>query len=160
MDIRFGAILFGAIMVAVVVGIAAAQSQSKTAQPPAIPVVPTPILQLQSSLVVQIVPRPSPKNAQPGCDLAAQSSSTIYCPYKLTARAGVTIAWVNWDTQAHTVIADNGSFESGVLYDTEGRTPSKTIRGQVFFHKFTKPGTYTYSDYLDPDMHGEIIVKP
>ena len=160
MDIRFGSILFGAIMLAVVVGIAAAQSQSKNAQPAATPVVPTPMLQLQSTLVVQIVLRPSPQNAQPGCDLAAQSGSSVYCPHKLTAHVGDTIGWVNWDTRPHTVIADNGSFQSPVLADTEGRPASKTIRGQVYLHKFTKVGTYAYSDYLDPDMHGEIIIKP
>lgn len=158
MDTRFSAILFVVIVLAVAVGVAAAQSQPKNATPPAPKVAPTPMLALQSPLVVQIVSRPSPQNALPNCGLAQQSSSVIYCPYKETARVGDTIVWVNWANEPHTIIADNGSFQSTVLSPMTAGDINLTARDQLYFYKFTKPGTYTYSDYLHPEMHGEVVV--
>lgn len=159
MDTRFGAILFVVIVLAAAVGVAAAQSQPKNATPATPKAQPTPMLALQSPLVVQIVNRPSPQNSLPSCDLTQQSSSVIYCPYTLTVHSGDTVAWVNWAKEPHTIIADNGSFQSTVLSPMTANDLNLTGRDQLYFHKFAKAGTYTYSDYLHPEMHGVVIVK-
>jgi plastocyanin len=67
---------------------------------------------------------------------------------RLEIQAGTTVAWTNTDALAHTVTADNKSFNSGLVY------PGKTYR-----HTFNKPGTYTYACMPHPFMHGVVVVK-
>jgi plastocyanin len=66
----------------------------------------------------------------------------------LVIEAGTTVVWTNTDALAHTVTADNKSFNSGLVY------PGKTYR-----HTFNKRGTYTYACMPHPFMHGTVIVK-
>ncbi len=66
----------------------------------------------------------------------------------LVIEAGTTVVWTNTDALAHTVTADNKSFNSGLVY------PGKTYR-----HTFNKPGTYTYACMPHPFMHGTVVVK-
>lgn len=72
----------------------------------------------------------------------------IYSPDPIRVRVGQTITWSNTDTDPHDVSADNGLFYSGPI-GTSGRW-RWTAR---------KPGTYTYTCTLHPDMHGTIIVS-
>jgi plastocyanin len=67
---------------------------------------------------------------------------------RLVIEAGTTVVWTNTDALAHTVTADNKSFNSGLVY------PGKTYR-----HTFNKRGTYTYACMPHPFMHGTVIVK-
>ncbi len=81
---------------------------------------------------------------------AANTTSTYYLPPTIVVVIGVnnTVTWVNNDIAAHTVTADNGSFNSGNLNP-----------GQSFTNVFTTPGTYTYHCDYHPWMHGTVIVK-
>jgi len=67
---------------------------------------------------------------------------------RLVIDAGTTVTWTNTDALAHTVTADNKSFNSGLV------DPGKTYR-----HTFSKPGTYTYACMPHPFMHGVVVVK-
>lgn len=75
-------------------------------------------------------------------------------PEKITVKVGTTINWVNKDPAYHSVIADGGEFQSGLL-----------AIGQLFSHAFDKPGTYPYHCGVDggpggKGMSGEITVVP
>jgi plastocyanin len=56
-----------------------------------------------------------------------------FSPASLTVHAGDTVVWTNHGSVAHTVTADNGSFNSGSL------SP-----GQSFSHTFPSAGTVAY----------------
>jgi plastocyanin len=56
-----------------------------------------------------------------------------YIQQVLTIAAGTTVEWENEDAMAHTVTADNGSFDSG-----------RMNKGDHFRFTFTAPGTYPY----------------
>lgn len=71
----------------------------------------------------------------------------LYVPDPIRVHVGQTIMWTNTDTDPHDVSADSGAFYSGPI-GTDGR----------WRWKATKPGTYTYTCTLHPDMHGTIIV--
>jgi len=71
----------------------------------------------------------------------------LYGPDAISVRAGTTVEWVNDDPLAHTVVAADSSFDSGLI------EPGKTWR-----FRFTKPGTYAYSCRPHPFMHGTIKV--
>lgn len=158
MDTRFGGVLLVVIILAVIVGVAAAQTQPKQATPAVSPVVPTAMVPITTAPVVQIVPRPSAKDALPGCDLTLQTSSVVYCPYRMTIKVGGTVIWVNWDKEPHVIIADDGSFQSKVLSPESPLGPNGTTPDMVYEHTFKKSGTFTYSDYLHPEMHGVVVV--
>lgn len=55
-----------------------------------------------------------------------------FTPKEVTVRVGTTVTWVD-DTGRHTVLADDGSFQSTVL-----------TAGGRFEHTFTQPGTFAY----------------
>jgi len=61
---------------------------------------------------------------------------------------GTTIEWKNEDPVPHTVTADDGSFDSGMI---DG--------GQVWRYTFTKAGTYPFHCTPHPFMKGTIVVK-
>jgi len=62
-----------------------------------------------------------------------EASRLAFTPGTLTIPAGTTITWTNADGFAHTVTADNGSFDSGFFG-----------AGQSFSMTFDTPGTYFY----------------
>lgn len=65
----------------------------------------------------------------------------------LTIKAGTTVEWVNDDPLAHTVVAADSAFDSGLI------EPGATWR-----HLFAVPGTYTYTCRPHPFMKGTITV--
>ena len=67
----------------------------------------------------------------------------------LHVRAGTRVRWVNGDQLQHTVTADDGSFESGLIEPN-----------QVFERVFDKPGDYPYHCTPHPFMQGHVIVEP
>jgi plastocyanin len=69
-------------------------------------------------------------------------------PEKVEIEPGDTVVWVNKDDRDHTVVADDGSFESGRIRN-----------GKSYEKKFTKPGKYNYGDDLHPRMRGVVVVK-
>jgi plastocyanin len=85
----------------------------------------------------------------------AQGNSTTvsiknfaFNPPNATVAAGTTVTWVNNDQTAHTVTADDGTFDSGTLQP-----------GQSFSFKFDKAGTYAYHCNIHPDMTATVTVS-
>jgi plastocyanin len=71
----------------------------------------------------------------------------LFSPYTITIYAGQSITWMNNGQAPHTVTADDGSFDSGIL-----------LAGDSYSHTFALPGTYTYHCNVHPFMHGTVFV--
>jgi len=69
-------------------------------------------------------------------------------PGVMSIKVGQSITWLNLDAVSQSAVADDKSFNTGILDINE----SKTIY-------FDKPGIYTYYDGLHPEIHGKVIVK-
>jgi len=79
---------------------------------------------------------------------AVEIANFAFSPDSVEVAAGSTVTWTNNDSTAHTVTADDGSFDSGNLDS-----------GATFSQKFDTPGTYTYHCAIHPNMTGTITVK-
>jgi plastocyanin len=92
--------------------------------------------------------------AQDSADGPTVAQANIaFDPQALSTVTGTTITWINQDSVQHTVTADDGSFDSGLLG-----------QGGVFSVTFSTPGTYMY--YCVPHggpggvgMSGVVIVE-
>jgi plastocyanin len=73
--------------------------------------------------------------------------STGFAPRTVTIAGGDTVQWKNVDTVNHQVVANNGSFASGLI------TPNKTYSKRI-----DTPGTYGYRDALHPTFRGTVKV--
>jgi plastocyanin len=71
-----------------------------------------------------------------------------YAPGTRTVAPGTWVTWSNAGTDAHTVTATDGSFDSGELDPSQG-----------FSWYFDQPGTYAYVCTLHPWMQGKITVS-
>jgi plastocyanin len=84
---------------------------------------------------------------------APNSTTTVnihdrtFDPAVLNVAPGTTVTWTNGDTEAHTVTADNGLFDSGVL--EPGQSYSTWLGGT---------GTVAYHCEIHPDMTGSVVV--
>jgi hypothetical protein len=67
-------------------------------------------------------------------------------PPETRIRPGDDVTWTFSDREAHTVTADNKSFDSGPRKDGEFRL------------RFDQPGSYSYHCEIHPDMHGRVLV--
>ena len=85
---------------------------------------------------------PNPQTVEAKIQNFSFSSPTI------TIKSGDTVNWTNLDGVGHTITADDGSFDSGIL--TQNNSYSKT---------FTAPGTYKYHCRPHPYMQGTIVVQ-
>jgi plastocyanin len=86
--------------------------------------------------------------------LAAGASVTInnykYTPASIAVTPGTTITWTNRQSDDnHTVTADNGSFDTGVIKKAGG-SASLT---------FNTVGTFTYHCTIHSFMHGTVVVS-
>lgn len=72
-----------------------------------------------------------------------------FVPPKLTVPAGTVVRFVNDDGEAHTVTAENKSFDSTGI---DG--------GEAWAYRFAKPGTFAYFCALHPYMKGAVVVLP
>ncbi len=73
--------------------------------------------------------------------------STGFSPRTVTINGGDTVQWKNVDTVAHQVVANNGSFASGIL-----------PRNGVYSKRLDTPGNYPYHDGLKPTLKGTVRV--
>ena len=83
-----------------------------------------------------------------GSEPAKSLDETAFNPAKLTVKAGQDVVW-SWDdgSVAHTVTADDGSFDSG-------RMSSGT-----YHHTFDHPGEFRYHCQVHPQkMMGTVVV--
>jgi predicted lipoprotein with Yx(FWY)xxD motif/plastocyanin len=69
-------------------------------------------------------------------------------PSTIEVAAGQTVTWVNLDTEAHTVTADDGSFKSENL-----------AKDATFQHTFSSAATVRYHCELHPNMTGTVTVS-
>ena len=74
-----------------------------------------------------------PVTAQEADQASVTAQNVQFTPPTLTVPAGTTVTWTNGDPFQHSVTADDGSFDSG-LVDPGGR----------FSFTFADPGTYPY----------------
>jgi plastocyanin len=81
-------------------------------------------------------------------DPRVEISDGAFTPKEITIRAGQVVTWQNATSTAHTVVADDGSFDSGEL----------GLNDQ-FANVFPEPGRYGYHDATDPSMTGVVVVK-
>lgn len=72
-----------------------------------------------------------------------------YQPASLTVAPGTQITVMNRDSAAHTVTANDGSFDSGTIAGGQ--------RGEITAP--SKPGNYPYTCTVHPYMVGILIVK-
>jgi plastocyanin len=68
-------------------------------------------------------------------------------PAEVSVAAGDTVRWTNMQSMAHTVTADDGSFDSGLLGEN-----------QSFSHTFSQPGTFGYHCSIHAFMTGTVDV--
>lgn len=71
-----------------------------------------------------------------------------FSPAALTVKAGTQITWTNGDDIPHTVVGDGKTFKSKVLGT-----------GEKFTFTAGKPGTYSYSCSIHPNMTGKVVVE-
>ncbi|HVM07476.1 MAG TPA: cupredoxin family copper-binding protein [Acidimicrobiales bacterium] len=71
-----------------------------------------------------------------------------YEPSPAKVKAGTTVTFTNKDGFAHTVTADDKSFDSGNLDE-----------GDAFEHTFDEPGTYEYFCAVHNSMTGSVVVE-
>jgi len=85
------------------------------------------------------------------------SSSTIFIgslgftPPVLTIERGVTVTWVNKDNRPHSVRSTRSAPETF--------TSKPLLTGEVFYHTFSRAGTYDFYSTDDPSIRGTVIVK-
>lgn len=97
----------------------------------------------------------APSAGGDGSTAAAPGSDTIvikdfaFTPSQLTVAPGTTITVTNEDSAAHTVTADDGSFDSGNI--DAGQTGKITAP--------STPGSYPLTCTIHPFMTGTLIVQ-
>ena len=69
-------------------------------------------------------------------------------PANTPVAVGDTVVWTNRMNMSHTVTADNGEFDSGVLG-----------QDQSFSHTFDAVGSVDYHCEIHPDMTGKISIS-
>ena len=71
-----------------------------------------------------------------------------FTPASITVKAGTTIKWTNKDAINHTVTADDGSFDSGIL-----------AGNGTFSHTFASAGSFGYHCKIHSYMTATVIVQ-
>jgi plastocyanin len=82
-------------------------------------------------------------------DIAATIVDFAFSPDPITVAVGQSVTWTNDDPFAHTVKAEDGTFDSGRL-----------AQGAAFTTTFTTPGTYAYLCGIHNSMTGTVVVGP
>jgi plastocyanin len=77
-----------------------------------------------------------------------QIKSTGFVPTTVTINQNDSVTWTNTDTKDHQVVANGGSFASGILKP-----------GKSYTHTFRSGGTFRYHDGLHPTLKGTVTVK-
>jgi plastocyanin len=97
-------------------------------------------------------PTSTPTTASTNTPTSTGNSVTImnfaFSPATLTVKAGTKVTWTNKDTVTHTVTADQGAFNSGLL------SP-----GNSFSFTFTQAGTFSYHCNIHHSMTATIVVQ-
>jgi len=79
----------------------------------------------------------------------ATMKNLTFIPRRLEIVAGTTVAWKNDDPLDHTVVAEDRSFDSGLIRS-----------GATWHRTFNRPGTYQLTCTPHPFMKVTVVVKP
>ena len=139
------------LLTSVIVGSSAALScggsSKKSETPTPAPPAPTNTLMMPTGTPAALEPTQTLGTPQ-----AQQASVKIkdfeFVPSKVTIKVGGTVIWTNDGASAHTVTADDGSFDSGELQ--KGKTLSRT---------FDSTGTFSYHCSIHPSMKAQVVVE-
>lgn len=82
----------------------------------------------------------------PHTEKLVEIMSFAFEPTELAIKTGTTLVWANRDSSPHTVTGDG--FQSGTLQP-----------GQTFSHTFDRPGVFTYSCSINPELWGKVSVS-
>jgi plastocyanin len=101
-------------------------------------------------------PQPQPGPAGSGADTSTAATGTAsatvqdfsFQPARLVVKPGTRVVWTNQGQVAHTVTAEDGSFESGEIQPGGERSIT-----------FSRPGTYAYHCTPHPFMKGVVVVQ-
>jgi plastocyanin len=83
-----------------------------------------------------------------GMEVTATIADFAFDPATLEVSVGTTVTWTNNDSAAHTVTADDGSFQSGRLE-----------QGESFSYTFDTPGTFSYHCEYHANMTATVTVS-
>ena len=84
-------------------------------------------------------------------------TSSGFVPATITIKAGDTVTWTNQDSAQHQIATDPYPTEDA-LASFKAAVP--TAQNLTYSYKFTKAGTYTYHDHLNPlKFKATVIVK-
>jgi plastocyanin len=89
----------------------------------------------------------TPADAGPAAD-AVRIDYLSFSPGHIEVLPGQTVRWTNFSFRNHTVTADDGSFDSGLIFT-----------GNSYSLRFSTPGVFTYYCALHPVMNGEVDVR-
>jgi plastocyanin len=89
----------------------------------------------------------SPSAAAGGGAGTVDIKNTAFNPTSITVKVGDKVTWTNNDGFAHTVTADDNSFDSN---NVDG--------GKTFDHTFTTAGTFAYHCKIHPFMKATVTV--
>ena len=92
--------------------------------------------------------RAAATTAGPAAGASLEMRQIAFWPQRVEVPAGTTVAWTNKDPLAHTVTADDGSWDSREI------APGATWR-----HTFDRPGTYAFHCTPHPFMKGVVVVR-
>ncbi|HEV3354488.1 MAG TPA: cupredoxin domain-containing protein [Acidimicrobiales bacterium] len=107
-------------------------------------------------IVVNPGPQPAPTNRVEALDPAREGESLRFLPNNLTAEAGSTVLFANVGGKPHTLTADDGSFDTGVV--APGAEGGRFAGTNATF-TLSKPGTYTFHCEIHPAvMKGTLTV--
>lgn len=80
---------------------------------------------------------------------AVRIANLSFTAQELHVRAGTRVRWINQDQVQHSVTADDGSFDSGLIDS-----------GRTFERVFDRAGSYAYHCTPHPFMTARVIVEP
>jgi plastocyanin len=92
--------------------------------------------------------QPSATAAGSKDSITAVVQDFMFRPARLEIAAGTTVLWTNGGQVAHTVTAQDGSFDSGPI-------EAGDRRGIIF----SRPGTFPFHCTPHPFMRGEVVVR-
>ena len=107
----------------------------------------TPAASVAASAAAPSAAAPSEAPAAGGGD-AVTIKNFAFGPASLSVAAGSSVTWTNDDSTAHTVTADDGSFDS-----------SSIAPGSTFSQTFDTAGTFAYHCSIHPNMTATIEVQ-
>jgi uncharacterized repeat protein (TIGR01451 family) len=127
-------------------------SQVSSAVTPVSTIAPTAVATTAPTPVPTATPAPAaPQPATVGGQIVQPSDNALswgFLPTSITIHVGDTVIWTNQGSIQHTVTADDGSFDSGVI--GTGATWSMT---------FSTAGTYSFHCAPHPWMKGTVVVQ-